>query len=151
MDAVGGMPLIPMAKEPTRRHVAGLVRGFAEDVPRELGALLGFFAAGAVREAIPVGASCHGVGELRALLAEWIDSSEHREVAPREARDLGNGLVLRVVDQLVRPAARAAGAHIRAAWTFVFVGNEASVGRVEDHRGIAEPHAAGERLAEEVG
>jgi hypothetical protein len=59
-----------MPKEPTRLDVVRFVRGFAEYAPSELDALLALFAAGAVREAVPLGAGYRDVREILGFLTE---------------------------------------------------------------------------------
>ena len=140
-----------MAEKSTTPDLVELVRSFAESAPNDLDVFLEFFADDAVWEAVPLGISYHGVGEIRAFLTEWMGTYDEYEIEPREIRDLGNGVVLAVVHQLTRLAGSTTRTRMTEPWAFVVVWVEGSVARAAAYQNIDEARAAAERLAEERG
>jgi ketosteroid isomerase-like protein len=139
-----------MPEESDPPDLAGLVLGFAA-APSDLEPMLKLFAQDAVWEGVPLGLRFCGVKEIRSFLTDWIGSYQEYEIQPREIREFGEGVVLALVDQVVRPAGSTTGTPIREAWAFVFVWAGPVVGRVFAYQDIDEARAVAERLAQERG
>ena len=99
-----------MPDESETPDLVELVRGFAA-ISRadDLDAYLTLFARDAVWDAVPLGLSYHGVEEIRGFLTDWLGAYDEYRIEPQEIRDLGNGVVLAVVRQVVRPVGSTAG------------------------------------------
>ena len=138
-----------MPREPATPDLVELVRSFAELAPNDLDAMLRHFAADAIWEATPLGTTYHGREEIRGFLTDWMGSYDAYEIEPQDIRDVGNGVVLALVHQLVRPVGGAADTRMREPWAFVFVWREGSIARAVADQRFDKAIATAQRLAEE--
>jgi uncharacterized protein (TIGR02246 family) len=146
---VSGILTCMMPEESATPDLAGLVLGFAA-APNDLEPMLRLFAPDAVWEGVPLGLHFRGVQEIRGFLTDWIGTYEEYEIQPQEVRDLGGGVVIAIVDQVVRPAGTT-GTPLREAWAFVFVWTGGVVARVFAYQDIDEARAVAEGLVRERG
>ena len=138
-----------MPEQPVSVDLVETVRNFAESVPNDLDAFLGFLTPDAVWEGIPLGTSYRGVNEIRTFLTDWIGAYEEYVIEPREVRDLGNGVVIAVVNQVTRLSDSSSDTRMTEPWVFVFVWTDGHVVRVVADNAVEDARAAAERLARE--
>jgi ketosteroid isomerase-like protein len=139
-----------MPEESTTPDVADLVRSFWDwSTDRDWDAILAFYAADAVWDMTPVGLGTYDDAvAMRGLWDDWVSSNEELALDV-DARDLGGGVVLAIVDQNARPVGSTA--HVQAHQALVYLWEHGTVTRVTVYTDIDEARADAERLAEERG
>ncbi len=135
-----------MPDEPTTPDLVELVRGFAESAPNDLDSFLRFFADDAVWDGVPLGTSFRGLGEIRRFLTDWMAAYAEYEIEEQEVREVGNGVVLAVVQQMTRLAGSANPTRMKEQWVFVFVWIDDAVAHAAAYQDLDQALAAAERL-----
>ena len=90
-----------------------------------------------------------GHAAIRRLFEDWTGAFADFEIEDEDILDFGNGVVVAVFRQGVRPFGSSDHMQLRASWIYEWT--DGMVVRVTTYRDIDEAHAAAERLAEERG
>jgi ketosteroid isomerase-like protein len=140
----------PMAEESTTPDLVEFVRGFWASARRsDWDAILRFYAPGAVWDMSPFGLGTYGdEAAMRGLWDDWVGAYQELELE-LEAIDVGNGVVLAVLDQNARPVGSTGQVHARQ--VLVYEWGAGMVVRVTVYPDLGEARIAAERLAEERG
>jgi ketosteroid isomerase-like protein len=139
-----------MSEESTTPDLVELVRGFwASAMRSDWDAILRFYAPGAVWDMSPLGLGTYeDEAAMRGFWDDWVGAYQELELEV-EAIDLGNGVVLAVLDQNARPVGSTSQIHARQ--VLVYEWEAGMVVRVTVYPDVDEGRAAAERLAEERG
>jgi ketosteroid isomerase-like protein len=133
----------PDLVELTRRYVEALNR-------RDSDALMSFYAPDAVWDAADTGVGTFtGLAAIRGLLEGWFDAFEELVFEREDVLDLGNGVVLVLVNQKGRP--RGGSGYVRRREAMVGLLEDGVVTRLTTYLDIDEARASAERLAQERG
>ena len=120
------------------------VRATFEAVP-DVDAVLRFFAADAVWEAIDLGTSFEGIVAIRGFLKDWFGSYDELTTEPEEIRELGGAVTFVVIGQSGRLAGSPGLVQQRSAivslWEGGLISRVVVYPDVERARAAAEAHA----------
>jgi ketosteroid isomerase-like protein len=141
-----------MSEESTTPDLVELTRQGTEAFSRrDLDAVMGFYAPGAVWDASQPGVGVfEGRAAIRAFLGDWLALYEEFEIELEEVLDLGHRVVFSVTHQNARLVGSAGSVRETYAATTEF-GSEGLVARVVLAQDIDEARTAAERLAQERG
>jgi ketosteroid isomerase-like protein len=139
-----------ISEESTTPDLVELVRGLWASARRsDWDAILRFYAPGAVWDMSPLGLGTYeDEAAMRGLWDDWVGAYQELD-HELEAIDLGNGVVLAVLDQNARPVGSTGQVHARQ--VLVYEWEAGMVVRVTVYSDIDQARAAAERLAEERG
>jgi ketosteroid isomerase-like protein len=137
-----------MSEASTTPDVERVRRQFEAGNRRDIDAVMSSFAVDAVFEGRALGDIFEGQAAIRAFVEGWFGMYEDLQFKLEEVHDLGNGVVLAVVNQEGRPVGIAGHLHQREGWVYVWVGGLIARLTASD---IDEARAAAERLAESRG
>jgi ketosteroid isomerase-like protein len=144
---VGGI-LRSMPEESTTPNLVERVRATFEAVP-DVEAVLGFFAADAVWEAIDLGTSFEGIAAIRGFLEDWFGSYEELRTEPEEIRELDGAVTFVLISQHGRLTGSPGFVQQRSAivglWQAALLVRVLVYPEVEEARAAAEAHAASRR------
>jgi ketosteroid isomerase-like protein len=137
-----------MSQEPTTPDPVELVRGQFESANRgDFDAALSFYAPDAVWDLSHRGlGTFEGVPAIRCFAEDWFGAYEEFEIKPEEILDLGNGVVLAVVNQDARPAGGAGHVRQREGWVYLWA--RGMVVRTTTYGDVDEARGAAKRAAE---
>ena len=137
-----------MPEESTTPDLVELVRGFWASASRsDWDAILRFYAPDAVWDMSPLGLGTYeDEAAMRGLWDDWVGAYQELELEV-EAVDLGNEVVLAVLDQNARPVGSTGQVHARQ--VLVYEWGAGIVVRVTVYPDVDEARAAAEHLAEE--
>ena len=139
-----------MPDESTTPDLAERVRGFwASATDRDWDAILAFYQADAVWDMTPMGLGTYADAvTMRGLWDDWVSAYEELALDV-DARDLGGGVVLAVLNQNARPVGSTA--HVQARQSLVYLWEHGKVTRVTVYTDIDQARAAAARLAQARG
>jgi ketosteroid isomerase-like protein len=136
-----------MSEGPTTLDLVALTRQLFDAANSgDVDTLMQFYAPDAVWETTLV--SLDGSAAIRERLEEWLGAFDELEFELEEILDLGNGVILTVVNQRARPAGSSSGAYMQRQEALIGVWEEGMVTHATTYLDIDEAHAAAERLAE---
>ena len=139
-----------MSEESTTPDLVALTRSLWEAASRrDCEAVMGFFGPEPVWETTLV--TLDGSAAIRERLDEWFGAFDELEFELAKILDLGNGVILTVVNQRARATGSTSGGYMQRQEAYVGVWEQGMATHATTYLDVDEARAAAERLAEERG